>query len=44
MLRDLAQPSRIKARADIAIEVLRSTREAIIGKVNAMAATPFKVE
>ncbi len=43
MLRDLAHPSRITARADIAIESLRSTRELIVGKVNAMAATPFKL-
>ncbi len=44
MLRDLAHPSRITARADIAIESLRSTRELIVGKVNAMAATPFKLQ
>ncbi len=44
MLRDLLRPSRIIARADIAVEALRMSREAVVGKVNAMAATPFKLE
>lgn len=44
MLRDLARPSRITERSEIAIESLRSTREMVIGKVNSMAATPFKLE
>ncbi len=44
MLKDLLHPSRITARANIAVEALRATREAVVGKVNAMAATPFKLE
>ena len=44
MLRDLAQPSRIMTRANIAVEALRDTRKRVIGKVKAMAATPFRLE
>jgi hypothetical protein len=43
MLRDLARPSRITERADIAIKTLQATRRFVVNKVNAMAATPFKL-
>jgi hypothetical protein len=43
MLKDLAKPSRITARANIAVEALRVSREAVVSKVNAMAATPLNL-